>query len=264
MKRTVLTKEIDNYVVVLGFDQAVVDPIATNEKMLELLKQTDEYEAHKEKVLLIAEKTKAHISLIGKRALTEEARLKKEEELEALKEEIISLQEALQEHLSILDEKTKEIRTNNLIYFEPKLGEGILEDETLIEKHGKLKKEEALTVEGEVIPNHKGKVYYKKENGEWIRTKVKKIGEEVPSNSKLDSELTDEERGEVSEDLDKQRIKRLNPAQKENEKQEKLRELLVEAASKKVQYEILGDEDPLGKSQAWYNEKKAELEAKYV
>lgn len=264
MKKTVLTSNIDDEVIVVGFDRAVINPIATYEKVINELKQTEEHENYVSRTMVIAQKTKEHILLLGKRTKTDEAKAEKEIALEALSNEISSLQEMLKEDFITLNEKSKELHENHLVYFEPKIGEEIIEDETLIDTFESLQDDEALKIDGTIIPNHKGKIYFEKENGAWFERKVKKIGETIPSNAKLPESMTDADYEELKADNEKRRIKQLSIADKKKEKEDRLQSLLVEAANKKIQLEILGDDDPLGNSQAWYNEKKAEIEEKYA
>ena len=264
MKKTVLTSNIDDETIVVGFDRAIIDPMATYEKVVDELKQTEEYETYSVRALSIAQKTKDHILLLGKRTKTEEAKIAKEEAVEKLSAEIVLLQEALKGDLTTLNEKSKELHELHLIYFEPKLGEEIIEDDSLVEAFGGLQDDEALKIDGTKIPNHKGKHFFTKENGEWLERKVKKIGETIPSNAKLPEDLTTDDVEEISKSNEKRRVKALSPADKNKEKQDALKNLLVAAANKKTQLEILGDDDPLKHSQDWYNEKKSKLEEKYA
>ena len=258
--KTVITKEIDGCNVVVGFDTAVIDPVTTKNKVLELVKETPEYTSYQEKALSIGEKVKEHILLLRKRVKTKED----ETFLSDLQTEIESLNSELIESVKTVNSKMHEIHKDNLIYFNPKIGEDLLPDEVVIEHFNNLKENELLLSNGEVVPNHKGKKYLVKVDGEWVEKKVKSIGENMPNNARLVSDLSDNEKADFADSIERKRIKRLTPKQRQAEMKEAISRVLFDAANMKTQLEISEDSDPLGNSKKWFNEKKNELELKYA
>ena len=260
--KTMITKEVDGQSIVLGFANASFDPMTTRAKVIEQLKQSDEVKTHHETCLLIGEKTKEHMLLLGKKKKTKAD----EEKLAELKAEVDELQHTLQDDFQAIDDKSKELHIQNTTYFEPKIGEEIIgeEEDGLVEAFSKLEHDQLLKADGTIIPNHKGKKYFVKKSGVWEEEDIASIGVEPSAGAKSADKLTADERHEIIEGKEKQRVKKLTPEDKSKEKESRLQSLLVEAAHRKIQLEVSGEEDSLKKSQDWYNEKKSELEQKYA
>ena len=193
-----------------------------------------------------------------------EATEAKKAHLESLTAELDSLNAAMNTSMQAVNEKSKELHSQHITFFEPKNGESIIDpDDGRMEAFEGLKENELLKSDGSKIPNHKGKRYFAKKNGVWVEEKILEIGVEPSSGAKQFDELDEEDRAGVMKDAENRIIKKMSAVEKEKKKNDELKALLAQAAHKKSEYEILGEEDPLGKSKAWYEEKKAEIEAKY-
>jgi hypothetical protein len=159
---------------------------------------------------------------------------------------------------------SKEEYLENAVYFEPRPGEEILENEEagkLIAAFGNLEKNERLLRSGEIISCMVGVRYWYKENGKWHAGVIGKIGEEIPQGATVEPTAT--EKQEIVLDLDCQRIKNLLPEEKELEKKQQLANALSASAFYRSELEIASDPDPLGKSKARYKELKKEIESRY-
>jgi hypothetical protein len=132
--------------------------------------------------------------------------------------------------------------------------------EELSEKFDWLEPHQELTEEGEILPNWIGTEFWRKENGRWEKIKIELAGISVPPGGVLPEALSPDQHGEIKEQQEADRIAALSPEQRAGEVQERLNALAGEAAALEKISQIQGTSfDPA----AWYQEKKAGLEAKY-
>jgi hypothetical protein len=123
-----------------------------------------------------------------------------------------------------------------------------------------LKKNEALTKEREVIPCCIGVEYWEKTAGGWKKGKINFADIPLPDGAVLPEALTKEQQGEIDEQQEAERIAKLSRDEKDKKKQGLLNALKREATLLKSDAEIAGE--PFD-GPAWFQAKKAELEAKY-
>jgi hypothetical protein len=119
---------------------------------------------------------------------------------------------------------------------------------------------------GSVIEDFIGKQYFFKDgDGNWIASEV--ISELGVTKQTVVVDGYEEqavEKAELTpEDLEEYRVQELTPEQKEAEKTAAIASVLAQAGQMKTELEIQGDPDALAKSQAWYSEQVALIEAKY-
>ncbi len=208
--KTVLTKKINNYNIVIGYSNPVIDPIETFKSIDKLSKK---------------EKSKV---------------------------------------------KRKILIKENAIYFTPKKGEYIISDndcnnliETEIEKYHKLSiKIVNNKVEIKTISDYSKYVIWKKTDNRWNQINVA-INNNLPVGSIIDINLTEEQKNEIIEQTEIDRISVLSQSEKDIEKQKKIILLSYEAVNMRSVLEIQDDPEPLQKSKAWYNEQVAIIETKY-
>jgi hypothetical protein len=168
----------------------------------------------------------------------------------------------------VLDPNLNNIKETTLfktyaVYLAPSTGRKILtEDElaALEEKFDWLEPHQELTEGGEIIPNWIGTEYWEKENGRWEKIKIEMAGIAVPSGGILPDALSPEQRQEISGQEEADRIAALSPEQRSEEVQRRLAALADEAVALEKRAQIQGSQFDAA---AWYQEKKAALEAKY-
>ena len=79
----------------------------------------------------------------------------------------------------------------------------------------------------------------------------------------LDKDLTEEQRLEINEDIEKERISNLSAGEKTTEKAKTIDSLASQAAHMRSKLEIQNDPDALTKAQAWYDAEVAIVNQKY-
>jgi len=257
--KTVLTKEIDGLEIVIGFDEAVIDKEATKTKVKEIL---DKYN---ETIAFIEEK--GRYETLFKDLIRESKKQNNSEKIQNLNKQLEQSQQNMIDKIHSIARERERILPENLIYFEPKPGEFLIDDteaEGLIQKYKLLDDETLLTRDGKIKPNHKDREYWTK-NGKWKCTVIDKIGIDRPEKSITMSEADPEQRAEIGEAIDSERIALLSPGAREAEKVERLAMALSEAAHKRSMFEIQGstEGEALEKSQAWYQEQEKMIEEKY-
>lgn len=236
--RTIITKNINGYDIVTGIDRPVIDPIATMKKVQNDLNVLPELTAFKDKLI----------------------EWQKERQDSERKEILLA---ELKQLKSELKQKRKEVIKNKAVYFEPKTGEEIIaKDDPIIKKFRELKKNKALTKEGDSIPDLRGKEYWIRKDGKWVAEKIESIATELPELAKVKLNKT-----ELKEYADQQEVDRINALSAEDkmaEKESVLDGLLNQAAIKKSRLELKEIPDALAKAKQWHENKKSEIELKYA
>jgi ABC-type transport system involved in cytochrome bd biosynthesis fused ATPase/permease subunit len=90
----------------------------------------------------------------------------------------------------------------------------------------------------EYIPNHLGTEYHVKRSGKWRKEKIEEIGVELPEGAVLQEELTREQKAEISEQQEAERITAMTPEQKEEAKENELDALADKSAALARRHEI--------------------------
>lgn len=268
--KTALTREINGKTIIIGFSDPVIDPVETEKKILALkvLDESDESRKLKAKIKEIGERQR-----MGLQAMKESAQLqyaghkpqsdakKKEGQAQYTKAEIL-----MAENKPLIQDfknKKNQLVKENAVYFQPKQSEVFIEDA----QYEKFMKKEIgefgkLTLAGKVIPDYSGHFIYQKIENRWIILTLI-LGDKFPSGAILERDLTEEQKIEISEQAENDRIAELSGPEKEAEKQSMIAGIANQAAAMRSALEIQGDPDALIKSQDWYSEQLALIEEKY-
>jgi hypothetical protein len=116
-----------------------------------------------------------------------------------------------------------------------------------------------LLSSGAIIDDWRNTEYWVK-GQTWEKQKIETLGETPPADGILEENLTESQRKEMAEEKEIKRISKLTPEKRNTEKQDRLNALKREATLLKSDAEIAGETFD---APAWFQEKKAELEAKY-
>ena len=107
------------------------------------------------------------------------------------------------------------------VYFDNNPGVKLLsdaEEADLAPKFAALAEHEALTLQGEVIPDYRGVEYHKKTSGKWEKVKIEAVGEAPPDGAVLPDDLTPEQNAEIREQREAERVAALSPEEKAKER----------------------------------------------
>jgi hypothetical protein len=118
-----------------------------------------------------------------------------------------------------------------------------------------------LTLEGETIPDWMGTKYHLKTGDTWTEEEIAAIGEALPEGAVLPDNLTAEQRAEIAEQREAERLAALSPEEREAEKQSRLDALADEADRLSRRAQIQGN---IFDTVAWYQEHKGPIEEKYA
>jgi hypothetical protein len=158
----------------------------------------------------------------------------------------------------------------NAAYSNPGPNGRILEDE-VGEEHGaklnNLSGHEKLLTDGNIIADYRGTEYWKKQGGQWEKTEIEALGVALPAGAVLDNDLTPDQKQEIDAQREAARIAGMPPGEKTKEKQGLIKAVLHEAAIKKQEADIeaeIAGESSVFDATAWFQERKAEIEAKYA
>ena len=177
------------------------------------------------------------------------------------------LQEDLNPLAVTLKSEFQDLIRSNAVYFIPPPGNKLIEDANAESIQTKLtaaiNSDLLLNRDLKSLCDHRGKRYFKKNSGKWQMQEITKIGVEPANGSILEADLTDDNKIEISEQAETDRIAALKPADRLAEKDRIIEGLAGEGNAMRGRLEIQGDKDALKKSQDWYNAELAKVEEKY-
>jgi hypothetical protein len=176
--------------------------------------------------------------------------------------------DALRKSRGDYHEKGRKVTLENRVYFPLKateLAEPDVDVERLEMKAAELTRHQALTVDGDVIPDYRGVVYYEKHDGRISRVRVDAIGQEVPRGAIMLHEATREEVLEMEAAVEAERIAGLDPDARTVEMNAALDALAAECAQMRSIAEVRGEspEDALAYAQAEYNKRSGGIKGRY-
>jgi hypothetical protein len=267
---SVFTEEIDGLTVITRFDEAPIDPVATQEASKGLLEKTQEAKDFEKKRAELEDETaifQAHCRNLPKKYadLTDEMKA----ELKAIQDKLMAIRMAAGAAFLQVSQKYYEILEENTVYFSPRVGEEFLENkdeaESLTGKRDQLKEGEILLRDGTKKTDLRGTEYWIKKDKKWKKKTIAKIGETLPTGAKSGQELTPPDWAEIYAQKDAERIGELTAPEKSAEKAQALDGALTAAALERSKLEISGETEAaaLSKSKDFFEAKKAEIEKKY-
>jgi len=276
MQRTVITEMIDGHQVIKGFDRPCIDPVETR-KATEIAMETDPLMDQKEDLITQKEALFSQMAPLMEQLIEfyrkgelnppTPAAEQIQEDLSALDQQIGDLAVQINALIAQIEARYKVVKAENLVYFDPKPGEEIIAEEefnTLKAAKEALGDNQAICRDQTVIPDFRGLKYWVKEIDDWNYGVISKIGIEPPGNYKKISDLTEQDKTEIAEQLEEERILNMTAEAREAEKENKLTMLLLHANAKK-EFECEAEDQPcIDAVQNWYNTEKAAIEAKYT
>jgi len=248
--------------------------VATEPLATAALKKTEVYLKIENLKLDILEHSKAAIqaSQNSRRAKTPQEKKPFDDEYQFRRGKIKEVEELLKPLALEIAAKKKELILAHAVYFKiaarPDRSEEIITPERADEIQAAMI---AATSAGELVDkdlkrvaDNRGKVFWKKSGGAWIKQEIAKLGEKPMSGATLAADLTTAQQQEIASQIEMERVQALKPAEKATEKEAILKGLVSMAAQKKTEMEITGESQALKKAQDWYNAEAAKVEQKYA
>ena len=131
----------------------------------------------------------------------------------------------------------------------------------MVFKASNLGEHEVLSADGlTVIPDYRNTEYWIKQGARWNKVKIKKLGDVLPNLAVLDKDMSANIRNEINAQMESDRIAALTLKERALEAETAIAAVKREAALKKSEAEIA---DETFDARAWFQDKKAELKAKY-
>jgi hypothetical protein len=277
--RTAIIRKIDDHIVILNFDVLARDPEATKTAVKFAADGNDTIKNLRDRIKVAIDKI--HLIRVAMSDLHKEAfKVKmsnlpdKDLILKRLETKFIAKAEKVDELKQVIIDHNKQMRViidklviSNTVYCEPSGKEISLTEEDYQELHAKfssLKSDEKLAATGEIIIDKRHIEWTKKVNGIWTKGIISKLGEDLPTDSKLVTELTNEEQEEVRKQLETKRIANMTDSEKAEELGGMTESLLNQAAIMKSRLELKEDSAALSKAKAWLQSERTKLEAKYA
>lgn len=266
--KTVLHGTIDGLEIVLGFSEALADPVKTFAVIGPKLQGLDEFiqlseirsrlaavNASRSNFLTLAAAAASAGQASKAEVYNAHARAEAAQ-IPVLEDEFAPLHKAFETAQDKLFEE-------NAVYFTPQAGEDMIADadfERLSSAFAGLRKNERLALSGEIVPDFRGLGYWKKSRAGWAVSTIAALGETVPAGAILDEELSDAQRAEIVVQLEKERIAGLSSEERAQEFAEELAAVRREAALRKTEAEL---DDEAFDARAWYQAEREKLEKAY-
>jgi hypothetical protein len=140
-------------------------------------------------------------------------------------------------------------------------GEHAIDAAAVANINGPLGDHEARTFEGTIIPDWRGTEFFIKTDGRWDKEKVDHIGVSLPNGAILPDDLTADQRAEIVDQAEGDRIASLTADQRAAEMTARLEAAADEAVRLAQRAQIQGT--PFNSSD-YYDGKKDEIEKKYA
>jgi hypothetical protein len=131
----------------------------------------------------------------------------------------------------------------------------------LIKKLGEAGKNRLLLENGEYIPNYHDQEYWTLKNDVWKKEKIVGIGITVPDGAIFDADLTEEQRKQIADQTEAERIANLSLEDRQKEKRSRLLSAFHTAKAKEEEAEFLGEEFD---KDTWLQEQKNIIEQTYA
>lgn len=252
--KTVIYANVDGYDTVLGFSDAIVDPMASAIIVGPLLASSDEAKT--------ISNTNAQLDAINLRLGRET--LPGAAYSPALLAQAETLGNSLTDLGKALDAKRASLMAEHSIYCTPHPGEAFCTEEQYAAYQAAEKPGYRVKLDGTAIVDNRNAVYWLKTKGTWTQTVITCLGVEIPDGAVLQSALTDDQRTEIATQMQTERVAALTDAQKLAEAQS----VQQSAKSKVVQVagEVsagISEQSALDAAKAEYQATLAEINEKY-
>ncbi len=280
--------EIDGLKVITGIDKKGIDHVETEKKIAPYLHESSEQKAidarqnqigvylknieavtSQEKQLLFVISTEKGIpvKLITDKHITHSQReqfQKYKEKKDFNRAQI----ETLQQDLPMLNKKKEEKRLSLIIkhavYFETPGGQVDLTEIqahdfnkklcAAVEYFNQTQKRRLLLLTGEVVDDLRGKVAWNALEMVWKKRTIQYLTEKLETYEVLEDDLIDDQKKEIAEQLEAERVANLTTEQKEAEMAARIDALLSQSVVMRSKLEIQGDAEALQKARDWYQE----------
>ena len=263
--KTVITKKVDGFDIVVGFSELSIEPVETNKIVSAEIVNTPEFKACAEKKDKInASRRLAQESVdkckAAKKGSAEEKKhyadfLVFNEQANGYEKELLPLNENLKNKIAAL-------KKSNAVYFEPKAGEIVKSEAEILVLKGLLKTTEGralVDIDGNIVPDKRGTVYCQNNDGKWSVTQIVALGNSVPEGAIIYTDLDTEQKKAVDLQIEINQAANLSAVERLAMKGAEEEKALANAANLRSRLEIKGDADSLIKSQDFYNARLQEI-----
>jgi hypothetical protein len=270
--KTIKTQKIDDYDIVIGICDAesFIDQEATKIKVNKIIKDEKIYkdiEKFKDQLsTYIYQSNKALVN--AKKAKDKSERDKFTNEYQSRQKDIKDIQNDLKPMAVEFEKKYRELILSNAEYF------GLQEHEIYIEDSEAAKFETLMidaTQNGDlvdkdknIIQDNRGKIYWLKSGDTWNKAEILNLGDIPAVGAKEFNDLSIEEKQEIIDQVETDRIAALSSTQKAEEKALKLSDLITQAAQMKSELEVQGESNALQISQDWLAAESDKLDLIYA
>jgi hypothetical protein len=270
--KTIKTEKIDGLDVIVGICDAsgFIDPEATR-KIVEIeIRKTPEWKSLEEKKaeMQVFANQAAQAAKNAKKAKTPGERNGFNGEYQENWKKIKDGQKEMLPIAQAIKKKYGELMLEHAKYFSLNPSETYVEDAEAEEIENLMIE---ATAAGEVVardktrvPDFRGKRYWKKSGQTWAMAEITRLGDKPTSGAVEETALSESQRVEIAEQVEKDRIAAMKSADKLKEKGLVLTGAVKQAGLMKSELEVQGDSQALKKSKDWLAEETVRIEGKYA
>jgi hypothetical protein len=270
--KTIKTEKIDGLDVIVGICDAsgFIDPEATR-KIVEIeIRKTPEWKSLEEKKaeMQVFANQAAQAAKNAKKAKTPGERNGFNGEYQENWKKIKDGQKEMLPIAQAIKKKYGELMLEHAKYFSLNPSETYVEDAEAEEIENLMIE---ATAAGEVVardktrvPDFRGRRYWKKSGTAWAMAEITRLGDKPASGAVEESKLSESQREEIADQVEKERMAGLSSAKRAAEKAAVIGGAVARAAQMKSELEVQGDSQALKKSKDWLAEETVRIEVKYA
>lgn len=205
--KTVFYANIDGYDIVLGIADAVLDVQATAALIAEPLLASEEVKALQAQNAKLDAAYKSLMPLMVPGA--------PQDAVAAIQYQIKQLADEIPATIApAIDAKRQALMAQYAVWCQPGGCENLITEEAAEALQAAQKPGFKIKLDGTLVPDNRGATYWTNAKGAWTSTTITNLGDTVPNGATLDADLTDDQKAQITAQLESARVAELTQDQK--------------------------------------------------
>lgn len=270
--KTITTQKIDGYDIITGVHDAygLIDPVQTRKAVMDKIDKTDEFKAleNVRKQMQVYANQAVQAKRNAATAKTEQDKTNFWNEYKQRAQQIKDMEPELKIKFDAVQKKQRNMIKENAVYFKPKEGEIFIDENKASNAIDAMKTAiqngQVVDKDLNLIDDNRGKIFWAKIDTEWKKDQINELGKKPKNGYIEEKNLTPEQKTEIGEQLECERIAGLSQSEKDAEKQMMINVAVTKAGIMKNELEVKGVADALEQAQAWLDSEMTIINDKYI